>query len=130
METFFLLVQVGVLVGFAAVCSGLNVAFMSLDISDLGRKAKLGNAHAQHLLPLRRNAHLTLAAILLTNVAAASATPLVLDSRFNGIVAGLVSTLLLVTLAEILPQAMFARRTPGTAHPSRTRAFGQRTPNK
>lgn len=109
METSFLLVQVSLLVGFAAICSGLNVAFMSLDIADLGRKAKLGNVHAAHLFPLRRNAHLTLAAILLTNVAAASTTPLVLDSQFNGVVAGVVSTLLLVTLAEILPQAMFAR---------------------
>src|SRR5688572_23694221 len=110
MEVLALLLSVGILVGFAAVCSGLNVAFMSLQVPDLKRKAKLGNTYAQHLLPLRRNAHLTLAAILLTNVAAASATPLVLDSRLNGVVAGAISTLLLVTFAEILPQAMFTRR--------------------
>lgn len=110
MEILVVLLQVTLLVGFAAVCSGLNVAFMSLNVADLRRKAKLGNAYAQHLLPLRKNAHLTLAAILLTNVAAASATPLVLDSKLNGIVAGIVSTLLLVTFAEILPQAMFVRR--------------------
>jgi metal transporter CNNM len=110
MEIVVLLLEVAILVGFAAICSGLNVAFMSLNIADLRRKAKLGNTHARHLLPLRRNAHLTLAAILLSNVAAASATPLVLDSRLNGVVAGVISTLLLVVFAEILPQAMFARR--------------------
>lgn len=110
MEILVLLLEVALLVGFAAICSGLNVAFMSLQVADLKRKAKLGNSHARHLLPLRKNAHLTLAAILLTNVAAASATPLVLDLAVNGIVAGILSTLLLVTFAEILPQAMFARR--------------------
>lgn len=96
--------------GFAAVCSGLNVAFMSLNVADLKRKAKLDNIYAQRLLPLRRNAHLTLAAILLTNVAAASATPLVLDTQINGIAAGVVATLLLVVFAEITPQALFTRR--------------------
>lgn len=82
---------------------------MSLQVSDLKRKAKLGNPYAVTLLPLRKNGHLTLAAILLTNVAAASATPLVLDTQINGVVAGVVSTLLLVTFAEIMPQALFVR---------------------
>lgn len=98
-----------VLVGFAAVCSGLNVAFMSLSVADLKRKAKLENTYAQRLLPLRRNTHLTLAAILLANVAAASATPLFLDMSVNGVVAGVMATLLLVVFAEIMPQALFAR---------------------
>lgn len=82
---------------------------MSLNVADLKRKSKLGNPQAKTLLPLRKNAHLTLAAILLANVAAASASPLVLDSRLNGIVAGIVSTMLLVVFAEIMPQALFAR---------------------
>lgn len=109
MDTLILVLQVAALVGFAAVCSGLNVAFMSLNLADLKRKAKLENTYAQRLYPLRRNAHLTLAAILLTNVAAASATPLVLDTEVNGVVAGILSTLLLVVFAEITPQALFAR---------------------
>lgn len=109
MEGIILALQVTGLIGFAAVCSGLNVAFMSLSVADLRRKAKLGNMHAQHVLPLRKNAHLTLAAILLSNVAAASAAPLALDTKLNGVVAGVVSTLLLVTFAEIMPQALFTR---------------------
>jgi len=104
-----LILQVTALVGFAAVCSGLNVSFISLGMADLKRKSKLGNANAMALLPLRKNTHLTLAAILLANVAAASATPLVLDTKINGVVAGIVSTLLLVTFAEIMPQALFVR---------------------
>src|SRR5688572_20880419 len=82
---------------------------MSLSVADLKRKASLGNANAMTLLPLRKNTHLTLAAILLANVAAASATPLVLDTKINGLVAGVTSTLLLVTFAEIMPQALFVR---------------------
>ncbi|MEK7152732.1 MAG: DUF21 domain-containing protein, partial [Patescibacteria group bacterium] len=109
MDIVTLVIEVCFLIGFAAVCSGLNVSFMSLDIADLHRKAKLGNVYARRILPLRRNSHLTLAAILFSNVAAASASPLVLDSHLNGVIAGMVSTLLLVIFAEIMPQALFVR---------------------
>lgn len=80
---------------------------MSLDAADLKRKAKLGNAAARRLLPLRSKSHLTLAAILLTNVAAVSATSLVLESEFNGLIAGALSTILIVIFGEIFPQALF-----------------------
>lgn len=82
---------------------------MALDPSDLRRKAKLGNKLASRVLPLRRNTHLTLASILLTNVAAVSATSLVLDQRFDGWIAGLLGTLLIVVFGEVMPQALFAR---------------------
>jgi metal transporter CNNM len=104
-----IILEVALLVAASAVCSGLNIAVMSLDLADLRRKAKLGNKAAQRVLPLRRNAHLTLASILLANVAAVSATSLVLDQRFNGWVAGILSTLLIVILGEIIPQALFSK---------------------
>ncbi|HET7319957.1 MAG TPA: CNNM domain-containing protein, partial [Candidatus Saccharimonadales bacterium] len=116
MSIFILLLEVLVLVLFSAACSGLNVALMSLDVGDLRRKAKLGSRQARRVLPLRRNAHLSLAAILLTNVAAVSATSLVLDHAIgngnhalDGVIAGLISTLLIVVFGEIIPQALFAR---------------------
>ncbi len=108
-EQITLLLEIVALVGIAAVCSGLNVAFMSINMSDLRRKAKLGNVYAKRLVPLRRNAHLTLAAILLTNVAAASLTPLVIDAHLSGLWAVVISTLALTIFAEIMPQALFAR---------------------
>lgn len=98
------------LVCISAICSGLNVALMALDPADLRRKTKLGDKHAQKVLPLRKRTHLTLSAILLTNVAAVSATSLVLESAFFGLIAGIVSTLLIVVFGEILPQALFVRR--------------------
>ncbi len=82
---------------------------MSLSIAELRRKSKLGNIHAKRVLPLRNNTHLTLAAILLTNVAAVSATSLVLESVLFGLLAGLITTLLMVIFGEILPQAYFSR---------------------
>jgi metal transporter CNNM len=98
------------LVGLSAICSGLNVALMSLAMQDLKRKAKLGNVEAKRVLPLRRNTHLTLSAILLTNVAAVSASSLVLESVLYGVFAGILSTLLIVIFGEILPQAFIVRR--------------------
>lgn len=98
-----------VMICVSAICSGLNVAIMALDLSDLKRKAKLGDKYARRILPLRRKTHLTLSAILLTNVAAVSTTSLVLESVFFGLIAGLLATLLTVIFGEIFPQAYFMR---------------------
>jgi metal transporter CNNM len=107
------IVIVLVLISFSAVCSGLNIALMSLNMGDLRRKAKLGNPQAKKVLPYRQNTHLTLAAILLTNVAAVSATSLVLENVLFGLIAGLVTTILMVIFGEILPQAIFSRNALG-----------------
>jgi metal transporter CNNM len=98
------------LVGVSAICSGLNLSLMSLNVSDLQRRARGGSNRAKRVLPLRQNSHLSLASILLTNVAAVSATSLVLEHRFNGLIAGIASTILIVIFGEILPQAIFVRR--------------------
>jgi metal transporter CNNM len=99
--------EVAILITFSAICSGLNIALMSLKPNDLRRKAKLGNRQAARVLPLRVNSHLSLASILLTNVAVISATSLVLAHRLNGLAAGIISTLLIVIFGEVIPQAVF-----------------------
>jgi metal transporter CNNM len=104
-----IVVEVTLLILASAICSGLNVALMSLEVHDLRRKAKLGNKAARRILPLRQNVHLALASILFTNVAAVTATSVVLEARFNGWVAVLASTLLLVVFGEIMPQAWFGK---------------------
>jgi CBS domain containing-hemolysin-like protein len=108
-----LIIEVVLLVLASAICSGLNIALMSIDLADLRRKAKIGNRAAKRVLPLRERTHLTLAAILLTNVAAVSATSLVLERRLNGWLAGLISTLLIVIFGEIMPQALFSKNALG-----------------
>jgi len=109
MDTARLVLKILILIGMSAICSGLNLSLMSLDITDLRRKSKAGDIRAKLVLPLRKNRHLSLASILLTNVAVVSATSLVLEHRFNGIIAGLASTILIVVFGEILPQAIFIR---------------------
>jgi metal transporter CNNM len=108
-NTPLIVIEVLLLITASAICSGLNIAVMSLDMGDLRRKAKLGNRAANRVLPLRRNSHLTLASILLTNVAAVSATSLVLNQRLDGWAAGAISTLLIVVFGEVIPQALFSK---------------------
>ncbi len=103
------IIEVLALVVVSAICSGLNIAVMSLDIADLKRKAKLDNKQAKRVLPLRTHTHLTLASILLTNVAAVSASSLVLHQLLNGWVSGLISTFLIVIFGEVIPQALFSK---------------------
>jgi metal transporter CNNM len=103
------LLVVVLLIATSAICSGLNVALMALDLGDLKRKAKLGNRDAIRVLPLRQSAHLSLSAILLVNIAAVSTTSLVLGSVFYGFVAGIITTILMVLFGEIFPQALFLR---------------------
>ena len=110
MQHILLILEIAVLVGISAICSGLNVAFMALDQQMLRRKGTLGDKHARAVLPLRRKSHLTLSAILLVNVGAVSATSLVLEHHFYGLIAGLLTTLLIVIFGEIVPQAFFVRR--------------------
>lgn len=110
MSALITTVLVTMLLGVSAICSGLNVALMSLQLKDLQHKAKAGNLQAKKVLPLRHNTHLTLAAILLTNVAAVSATSLVLEDALSGLLAGIITTLLMVTFGEIFPQALFSRQ--------------------
>lgn len=104
------LVVIALLITISALCSGLNVAIMSLNPSELRRKAKTGNSQAKRLVSLRDNVHLSLSAILLTNVAMISATSLMLSRHLGGLIAGLVSTLVIVVFGEIIPQALFTRR--------------------
>jgi len=109
MEFFVVLLQVIFFVGLSAICSGLNIALMSLSKRDLKHKVGAGNKMAERVLPFRMNSHLSLAAILFTNVAAVSANALILEHHFNGLVAGLVSTVLIVIFGEVLPQAVFVK---------------------
>lgn len=109
MDILILFFEALFLIAMSAICSGLNLSLMSLDLSELKRKASAGDIKAKQVLPLRKNSHLSLASILLSNVAVVSATSLTLEHRFGGLIAGLASTLLIVVFGEIIPQALFVR---------------------
>ncbi len=112
-EILSLVLQVALLVGMSAICSGLNIALMSLNVADLRRQAKIGSKQAKKVLPYRKNSHLSLAAILFTNVAVISASSLVLEHHLYGLIAGLISTLLIVIFGEVIPQALFVKNALG-----------------
>lgn len=113
MEVLNILIESIALIGMSAICSGLNLSLMSIDLGDLKRKAKAGNANAKKVLPLRKNSHLSLASILLANVAVVSTFSLTLEHHFGGVIAGTASTLLIVIFGEIFPQALFMKNALG-----------------
>lgn len=109
MEYIVTILSTVALVMFAAIFSGLNISLMSLSLGDLQRKAKLGNINAIRVLPLRRRYHLSLSSILFANVAVVSISTLNLEQAYNGLIAGVVTTILMVVFGEVLPQAIFVR---------------------
>ncbi len=97
------------LIALAAIFSGLNLGFMSLDTFELKRKAELGDKNARKVYQVRRRGNLLLVTLLTGNVAVISALSIVLDSVFHGLVAGILTTILITIFGEIMPQAVVAR---------------------
>lgn len=97
------------LVVLSGCFSGLTLGFFSLNLTSLERKVKLGDKRAVKVYPVRKNGNLLLCTLLLGNVAVNSAMAIFLGNIATGIVAGLVSTGLIVVFGEIIPQAVFSR---------------------
>ncbi len=104
-----LTITILVFIIMSAICSGLNIALMSLNLQELNRKRKLGDKKAKKVYGFRKNAHLTLASILISNVGFNSAVAILMGNKFNGLIAAAITTLLLVVFSELLPQAIFTR---------------------
>lgn len=105
---FLILVSVA-LIALAALFSGLNLGLMSLDTFELKRKAALGDSNAEKVYRIRARGNLLLVTLLTGNVAVISALSIVLDSVYHGIIAGILTTVLITLFGEILPQAIIAR---------------------
>jgi len=97
------------LVFLSACFSGLTLGFFSLNLTSLERKMKLGDPRALKVYPVRKNGNLLLCTLLLGNVAVNSAMAIFLGNIATGLVAGLISTGLIVVFGEIIPQAIFSR---------------------
>ncbi|HLC52297.1 MAG TPA: CNNM domain-containing protein [Candidatus Nanoarchaeia archaeon] len=93
----------------SACFSGLSLGLMSLDPFELNRKIKLGDKNAKKIYPLRKQGNLLLSTLLIGNVAVNSTLAVFLSSLTAGVVAGFVSTALIVVFGEIVPQAVFSR---------------------
>ena len=93
----------------SACFSGLNLGMMSLGPHDLKRKADMGDTRAAKIYEVRQRGNLLLVTLLLGNVAVNAIIAIFLGSVTAGVVAGIVSTLLITVFGEIIPQAVFSR---------------------
>ncbi len=100
--TFFLLTC-------SALFSGLTLAYFSLNLNTLERRAKHGNKEAAAVYPIRKRGNLLLTTLLLGNVGVNAALSVYLGSLVSGAVAGVVATALIFVFGEIIPQAAFSR---------------------
>lgn len=94
---------------FSALFSGLTLGLMSLSAAELKRKMTLGNAKAAKVYEVRRRGNLLLTTLLIGNVAINSTLAIFLGSIASGLMAGIVSTALIVIFGEIIPQAVFSK---------------------
>lgn len=108
-----------VLAFLSATFSGLDLGLMSLDPGQLeivieggkqGNPIAVKNAHrAKRILPVRRDGNLLLCTVLLGNVAVNSCLAVLLDAFAGGIVGFVITTFLVVTFGEIVPQVVCHR---------------------
>ena len=93
----------------SAIFAGLTLAYFSLDIHSLKRKALAGNKDALAVYPLRAKGHLLLTTLLLGNVTVNTALSVYLGSVADGVLASFIATVLIFLFGEIGPQALFSR---------------------
>jgi len=114
-NTLTALVATVVLLGLSALFSGLTLGLLSYSIDELRRKAKLGDATAQLVYPLRARGHELLIALIVGNVLVNSALTVLLvrllpdEGYLMPLVAVISATVLITIFGEILPQAYLRR---------------------
>mmetsp|Transcript_5840 Transcript_5840/g.10011 ORF Transcript_5840/g.10011 Transcript_5840/m.10011 type:complete len:901 (-) Transcript_5840:131-2833(-) len=103
-----------ILVVFSALFSGLTLGLMSLDPS--GLEIVMANADdprlaraAKAIYPVRLNGNLLLCTLLLGNVGVNSLLSILMADLSSGLVGFIVSTCVIVTFGEIIPQAICSR---------------------
>ncbi|CAB3224459.1 unnamed protein product [Arctia plantaginis] len=107
------LILIVILLMMASLFSGLNLGLMALDRTELKIIANTGTEkerkYARAIMPVRAHGNYLLCTILLSNVAVNSTFTVILDDLTSGLVAVIGSTLAIVFIAEITPQAICAR---------------------
>ncbi|XP_039281473.1 metal transporter CNNM4 [Nilaparvata lugens] len=98
---------------FSSLFSGLNLGLMSLNQTELKIISNTGTdterRYADMIIPIRKHGNFLLCSILLGNVMVNSTFTILLDGLTSGLVAVIASTLAIVILGEISPQAICSR---------------------
>mgnify|MGYP000852082520 FL=1 len=110
MSDVLLLAMAAVLLVLSGSFSGLNIGLMMARPDDLRRKARQGDAIATRVYRYRKDGYYLIFCILLGNVGVNTAMSILLGNMTNGVIGGLIATLLITMFGEILPQAIFTQR--------------------
>ncbi|KAJ7039205.1 hypothetical protein C8F04DRAFT_1320470, partial [Mycena alexandri] len=113
-KSIVFVVLIPVLVLLSGVFAGLTLGYMSLDQTQLNVLCLSGTPeqrkYAQKILPIRQNGHLLLVTLLLANMIVNESLPIIADPILGGGVQSVVvSTVLIIIFAEIIPQSLFTR---------------------
>ncbi|KAG6837589.1 hypothetical protein H0H93_007003 [Arthromyces matolae] len=103
-----------VLVLLSGVFAGLTLGYMSLDETQLSVLSISGTPkqreYAAKIMPIRKNGHLLLVTLLLANMIVNETLPVISEPVLGGGVPGVVvSTVLIIIFAEIIPQSICTR---------------------
>ncbi|BGP32530.1 hypothetical protein JCM10296v2_004311 [Rhodotorula toruloides] len=103
-----------ILVVLSGITAGLTLGYMSLDTTQLNVLAKTGTEKqqkaARKVLPLRANGHLLLVTLLVANMIFNETLPIVAEEPLGGgLQATIVSIVLVIIFAEIVPQSVCSR---------------------
>mmetsp|Transcript_10170 Transcript_10170/g.21310 ORF Transcript_10170/g.21310 Transcript_10170/m.21310 type:complete len:735 (+) Transcript_10170:211-2415(+) len=102
-----------VLLVFSALFSGLTLGLLSLDLTDLRVAIDSGTPseckYATRIYPVRQRGNQLLVSLLVGNTAVNSAIAIVSADLFTGVVGFLTSTVMILYLGEIIPQAFCHR---------------------
>lgn len=110
MSDILLWLAAAVLLALSGLFSGLNIGLMMARPDDLKRKARQGDKIAARVYRYRKDGYYLIFCILLGNVGVNTAMSILLGNMTNGVVGGLIATLLITMFGEILPQAIFSQR--------------------
>jgi metal transporter CNNM len=114
-------VAIGICLTLSAFFSGLTLGLMSLDVMGLQIVIESGNREeaskqerrdaelAQNIVPFRKRGNLLLCTLLFGNVAVNCILSIVMADLTSGPAGFLISTLAIVILGEVLPQAVCSR---------------------
>ncbi len=90
--------------------SGLTIGLMGLSVDEVQRSSDLGDKNAARVLPIVKRGNLLLVTLLLGNTAVNATLSIFLGGVVGtGVMAGVISTALILIFGEILPAAVLTR---------------------
>ncbi len=98
------------LISASGMFSGLTIGLMGLGVDEVQRSSDLGDRNAMRVLPIVKQGNLLLVTLLLGNTAVNATLSIFLGGVVGeGVMAGIISTALILLFGEVLPAAILTR---------------------